>query len=480
MVQQSSSAGQTGSDLTHYLDVRLAERLLAEALSQGGEFAEVYAERTASTSIPLEENKIRSAEVRRSFGVGIRVIHGEKQGYAYSDELAPEKLLAAARVAALIAEGNKTVPPVNVSPQTGPDFYSVLHPAAEADVRDKVQLVHRANQAAFEYDERVKQVQVSYTDLLKEILIANSDGLYITDTQPMLKMQIMVMAMENGEAQMGFYGRGGRYGMEFFQANSPECLAVEAARQAVIQLGADEAPAGMMPVVIDNGWGGVWLHEAVGHGLEADFNRKKTSIYSDRVGERVASEVCTVVDDATIAHQRGSINIDDEGAFGQRKVLIENGVLRGYMQDRLNSQLMGTHSTGSGRRQDYRCLPMPRMTNTFLENGEYTPEEIIQSVPRGFYAKNFSGGSVDISNGNYVFSVTEGYLIENGRITRPVKGATLIGNGPADLAKVTKVANNFALDPGIGMCGKNGQSLAVCVGMPTILVSEMTVGGTSL
>jgi TldD protein len=466
--------------LTERVDETFANRLLAEALSRGGDFAEVYGERAESTRIPLEENKIQGAETRRSLGVGIRVIHGEKQGYAYSDDLSPEKLLEAARVAAYIAEGGKPLPPHAVSRQTGPDFYPIRFAPSAADVRSKVQLVLRANAAAFDFDARVRQVQVGFVDSAKDVLVANSDGLYIADFQTMLRFQIVVMAVEGSESQMGFYGGGGRIGMEFFEGNSPECLAVEAARQALVQLGADEAPAGTMPVVIDNAWGGVWLHEAVGHGLEADFNRKKTSIYTDRVGQKVASELCTVVDDATLLNRRGSINIDDEGVVGQRKVLIEKGILKGYMQDRLNAHLMHQASTGSGRRESYQCIPMPRMTNTFLEPGEYTPDEIIASVSHGFYAKNFSGGQVDISNGNYVFNVTEGYLIENGKIGRPVKNATLIGNGPNDLAKVTKVGSNWALDPGIGNCGKDGQSVPVGVGMPMILVSEMTVGGTSL
>jgi TldD protein len=469
----------THHPLTERLDENLADRLLAEALSRGGDFAEIYGERTESTHIPLEENKIQSAETRQSLGVGVRVIHGERQGYAYSDDLSPEKLLEAARVAAYIAEGGKTTAPVAVSRRTGPDYYPIRHAPSAADVRDKVQIVQRVNAAAFEYDPRVRQVQIGYLDAAKDILVANSDGLYITDHQTMLRLSVVVLAVEGSEAQMGFYGGGGRIGMEYFEATPPECLAVEAARMAIVQLGADEAPAGSMPVVIDNAWGGVWLHEAVGHGLEADFNRKKTSIYSDRIGEKVASELCTVVDDATVPNRRGSINIDDEGVIGQRKVLIEKGVLRGYMHDRLNASLMRAASTGSGRRENYQCIPMPRMTNTFLEPGEYTPDEIIRSVSKGFYAKNFSGGQVDISNGNYVFNVTEGYLIENGKIGRPVKNATLIGNGPNDLAKVTKVGNNWALDPGIGTCGKDGQSVPVGVGMPMILVSEMTVGGTA-
>lgn len=475
-----ASTSQRSNVLTEYLDENLANRLLAEALSRGGDFAEVYGERAESTRIPLEENKIKSAEVRQSLGVGVRVIHGERQGYAYSDDLSPEKLLEAARVAAYIAEGGKTTAPVPVSRQHGPNYYPIRHAPSDADVREKVQIVQRANAAAFEFDGRVRQVQVGFIDATKDLLVANSEGLYITDHQTMLRLSVMVLAVEGGEAQMAFHGGGGRIGMEYFEANTPECLAVEAARQAIIQLGAQEAQAGAMPVVIDNAWGGVWLHEAVGHGLEADFNRKKTSIYSDRIGEMVASELCTVVDDATLPNQRGSINIDDEGTIGQRKVLIEKGVLKGYMHDRLNAKLMRAASTGSGRRENYQCIPMPRMTNTFLEPGEYTPDEIIQSVSRGLYAKSFSGGQVDISNGNYVFNVTEAYLIENGKIGRPVKNATLIGNGPNDLAKVTRVGNNWSLDPGVGTFGKDGQSVPVGVGMPMILISEMTVGGTAL
>jgi len=466
--------------LTTRLDENLADRVLSRALSMGGDFAEIFAERNENTRIPLEENKIQGPEVRLSQGVGVRVIHGEKQGYAYSDDFSPEKLVEAAHVAAHIAHGGKLVRPVAISRSSGPDNHPVRYAPSEADVREKVQLIQRANAAAFEFDERVRQVQVNYFDGLREIVVCNSEGLNITDLQPMLQFNVRVMAAENGDMQTGSHGGGGRIGLEWFEGNTPECIGAEAARQACVQLGAVEAPAGSMPVIIDNGWGGVWLHEAVGHGLEADFNRKRTSIYSDRIGERVASEVCTVVDDATLPNRRGSINIDDEGAIGQRKVLIEKGILKGYMCDRLNGGLLGGHTTGSGRRQDYQCIPIPRMTNTFLENGEHTPEEIIRSVASGLYAKNFSGGQVDISNGNYVFNVTEGYLIEDGKVGRPVKNATLIGNGPADLAKVTMVGNNWALDKGFGMCGKDGQSLPVCVGMPMILVSEITVGGTAV
>jgi len=466
--------------LTELISPTMADRLLAEALARGGDYADVFAERTESTRIPLEEHKIQSAEARQSLGVGVRVIHGERQGYAYSDDTSPEKLCEAARVAAYIAEGGLSETPVPVRQCSGPSYYSVRRPVSETDVRDKAQIVQRANTAAYAYDPRVRQVNVGYVDSIKDILVASSDGLYITDHQPMIRLQVQVLATDRGEFQTGYHGGGGRIGMEYFDVHSPESLAAEAARQALVQLGADEAPAGQMPVVIDNAWGGVWLHEAVGHGLEADFNRKKTSIYSDRIGEKVASELCTVVDDATIPNTRGALNIDDEGTYGQRKVLIERGVLKGYLYDRLNASLMRASCTGSGRRESYQSIPMPRMTNTFLLQGEHTPEEIIRSVRNGFYAKNFSGGQVDISNGNYVFNVTEGYLIQGGKIGRPVKNATLIGNGPKDLAKVTMVGSNWALDPGIGTCGKDGQSVPVGVGMPMILISAMTVGGTSI
>lgn len=477
-VNPHSPARHAAITLARVVEPAMIDRILAEALARGGDFAEVYAERAESTRIPLEEDKIRSAEVRQTLGLGVRVIKGERQGYAYSDDLAPDLLLEAARVAAHIAEGGHGAAAVHVTRSEPPDYYPILRPPSDGDVRAKVQLVMRANAAAREEDPRVRQVQAAYVDSTREILVANSDGLLIEDLQTMVRLQVMVLAVEGGDAQMGSAGGGGRIGMEYFDANPPECAAVEAVRQAVVQLGAADAPAGGMPVVIDNGWGGVWLHEAVGHGLEADFNRKRTSIYTDRIGQRVASELCTVVDDATIPNRRGSINIDDEGAAGQRKVLIDRGVLKGYMQDRLNARLMGAASTGSGRRESYQCIPMPRMTNTFLDPGEYQPDEIIGSVQRGLYAKNFSGGQVDISNGNYVFNVTEAYLIEDGKVGRPVKNATLIGNGPADLAKVTRVGSNWALDNGVGTCGKDGQSVPVGVGMPMILVSEITVGGT--
>ena len=454
------------------------EELLSAALSRGGDFAEVYVQRSKSTSIPLEERKIRSAEMRVAQGVGIRVLSGEKTGYAYSDRLDMESLLESARTAAHIAAGPGCERPVNVSSETVPDYYTVgIEPSARP-VAEKISLAKRANKAAYDYDHRIKQVDAGFSDDEKEIVVANSDGLWIADRQTMIRMRVACLAGHKGVSRSGSYGGGGRVGMEYFDSVSPEEIGREAARVAVIQLDAVPAPAGMMPVVIKNAWGGVLLHEAVGHGLEADFVRKKTSIFEGRVAQKVATDICTLVDDATVPGARGTINIDDEGTPGQRNVLIENGALRGYMTDRLNGGLLGLPLTGNGRRQSYHDYPIPRMTCFFMEAGDSDPDEIVQSVKRGVYAGFFSGGQVDITNGNFTFSITEGYLIENGKLTAPIRGATLIGNGPDILTKVVMVGSDLALDAGIGTCGKGGQSVPTTVGMPTVKVSEMTVGGT--
>jgi TldD protein len=323
------------------------------------------------------------------------------------------------------------------------------------------------------------QVEVYFNDDEREVVIANSDGLWISDQQTMIRMNAVCLAVKGRISRTGSYGGGGRIGMEFFDRVSPEEIAQEAARVAVVQLDAVPAPAGSMPVVIHNGWGGVLFHEAIGHGLEADLVRKKTSVYADRLGEKVASELCTLVDDATIANQRGSVNIDDEGTPGQRKALIEKGVLKGYMSDRLNARLMGLPLTGNARRQSYHDYPIPRMTNFFMEAGSADPDEIIASVDRGVFAKNLGGGQVDTTSGNFVFNLTEGYLIEAGKVTAPIRGAALVGNGPDILNKIAMVGRDLELDPGIGNCGKNGQQVPSSVGMPTVKVSEVTVGGTA-
>ena len=454
------------------------EKLLAAGLSLGGEFAEVYIQRSRSTSIPLEERKIRSAEMRAAKGVGIRVLSGEKTGYAYSDILEMDTLLATARAAAHIAQGPGTERPVKITAQLAPDYYTIKVCPSDSAVSAKTAILKQASKAGYAYDPRIKQCDVYWSDEEKDIIVANSDGLWVADGQTMIRVSVRCLATQKGVSRSGSAGGGGRIGMEYFDKFSPEEFAAEAARIAVVQLDAIPAPAGMMPVIIKSGWGGVLFHESVGHGLEADFIRKNTSVFAGRVGEKVATDICTIVDDATVPNSRGTNNIDDEGTPGQRKVLIDKGVLRGFMTDRLNAGLLGLSLTGNGRRQSYHDYPIPRMTNFFMEAGESDPEEIIRSVDHGVYAASFSGGQVDITNGNFVFSLTEGYLIEKGKLSTPIRGATLIGNGPDVLTKVVMIGRDLALDPGIGTCGKAGQSVPSTVGMPTVKISELTVGGT--
>lgn len=457
------------------------ESYLAEALSRGGDYADVYFEYVALSSLSLEETIVKSASQSVSLGVGVRVISGEKTGYAYSDDLSPEKIKQAARTAACIASGPSKVVRTGLEENGRRNLYPVLTPAGETSLEERVALIRRADKAARDYDPRVFEVRASFSDAIRHVLVATSDGALNYDRQPMARLNVSVLAREGeGTPQEGYSGGGGRIGLEAFDnEKSPEKYAIDAARQAVLQLGAVDAPAGEMTVVLGPGWPGVLLHEAVGHGLEADFNRKGTSAFSNRVGERVASELCTVVDDGTIANRRGSLNMDDEGNPTQNNVLIEKGILRGYLQDNLSSRLMGSGATGNGRRESYQHIPMPRMTNTFMLAGDSAPEDIIKSVPKGLYCVNFAGGSVDITSGNFVFSASECYLIEGGRITSPVRGATLIGNGPEALKYVTAVGHDLQLDEGIGVCGKEGQSVPVGVGMPTVKVDRMTVGGTA-
>ena len=454
------------------------EKILAAGLSLGGEFAEVYIQRSRSTSIPLEERKIRSAEMRAGKGVGIRVLSREKTGYAYSDILDMETLLATARAAAHIAQGPGTERPIEITAQLAPDFSTIQISPGDSAVSQKTAVLKQASKAGYAFDHRIKQCDMYWSDDEKDIIVANSDGLWIADSQTMLRVFARVLASHKGVSRSGSAGGGGRIGMEYFENCSADDFAREAARVAVIQLEAIPAPAGCMPVVIRNGWGGVLFHESVGHGLEADFIRKNTSIFAGRVGEKVATDLCTLVDDATLPNRRGTNNIDDEGTPGRRKVLIEKGVLKGFMTDRLNAGLLGLPLTGNGRRESYHDYPVPRMTNFFMEAGDSDPEEIIRSVDHGVYAASFSGGQVDITNGNFTFSITEGYLIEKGKVSTPIRGATLIGNGPDSLTKVVMVGCDLELDRGVGTCGKNGQSVPTTVGMPTVKISEMTVGGT--
>lgn len=464
--------GLTPQDLENYL---------AEALSQGGDYADLYFEYIATSAISIDEGIVKSASQGVSLGAGVRVIAGERTGYAYSDDLSPEKIRKAARVAACIAATPAQVETVPLSEGQKRNLYPVLTAPTETAFAERVDLVKRADRAARAYDPRIFQVQATYADNLRHVLIATSDGVLSFDRQPLARLSISALARKNdGPPQRGHSGGGGRVELSYFlEEKTPEHFAVQAAREAIVMLDAVDAPAGEMTVVLGPGWPGILLHEAVGHGLEADFNRKKISAFSDRIGQKVASPLCTVIDDGTIASRRGSLNVDDEGHPTERNVLIENGVLRGYLQDKLSSRLMKAASTGSGRRESYAHIPMPRMTNTFMLAGESDPEEILRSVPKGIYCVNFGGGQVDITNGNFVFSASESYLIEDGKITRPVRNATLIGNGPEALQYVSMVGNDLKLDEGIGVCGKEGQSVPVGVGIPTIKIDRMTVGGTA-
>jgi TldD protein len=457
------------------------ENYLAEALSAGGDYADLYFEYLSTSQISIDESIVKSATQGVSLGIGVRVISGERTGYAYSDDLSPEKIRKAARTAARIAEGPSQIEKTGLEEKQHRNLYPVLTAPTETSLADRVALVRRADEAARAHDARIFQVQASYADNLRHVLVATSEGTLTYDRQPLARMSVMVLAREeNGQPERGYAGGGGRVSLEYFLTEkTPEHFAREAARQAIIQLGAVDAPAGETTVVLGPGWPGILLHEAVGHGLEADFNRKKVSAFSDRIGQEVASRLCTVIDDGTIANRRGSLNMDDEGVPSQQNVLIENGILRGYLQDKLSSRILRSRSTGSGRRESYQHIPMPRMTNTFMLAGESNPEDILRSVPKGLYCANFGGGQVDITSGNFVFSASESYLIEDGKLTRPVRGATLIGNGPEALRYVSMVGNDLQLDEGIGICGKEGQSVPVGVGIPTIKIDRMTVGGTA-
>jgi len=390
-------------------------------------------------------------------------------------------MLKAAQTAGAIATGSgpSTIPPVAVGGSKSKDLYSVSMPLVDIELPVKMRLLEEADRQARAFDTRIVEVRIVLANEKKHVLVYSSSGKAAYDTQPLTVLQVSCIASSNGNRQIGIKGGGGRIGMEFFETKPPAHFARGAANQAVVLLSANEAPAGTMPVVLGPGWPGILLHEAIGHGLEADFNRKGLSAFSERIGQRVASGLCTVVDDGTLPGRRGSLNIDDEGNPTRRTVLIENGILRGYMHDFLSSRLIGTLPTGNGRRESYTCIPMPRMTNTFMLPGSQTPEEIIRSVKYGLYAVSFGGGQVDITNGKFVFSASEAYLIEDGKITVPVKGATLIGNGPDVLTRVSMVGNDLELDEGIGTCGKDGQSVPVGVGTPTLRVDELTVGGTS-
>ncbi len=460
----------------------LLERLLGSALVGRVEDADLYLEYRVDEELLLEEGAVKKASRHVSQGAGVRAQSGERTGYAHTDDVTLGSLEEAARQARAIAERAASDAVVAVKPDRGPhDLYSLAVTPVAADPSGKVELLRRIDQSARAADQRVKQVIASLSSEEQIILIATASGWTVGDVRPLTRLSVTVIAEEGGRREMGTYGGGGRVPFDFFlEEERWKRFAGNAVRQALLKLRAVEAPAGTLTVVLGPGWPGILLHEAVGHGLEGDFNRKKVSAFSGRMGEPVASPLVTVVDDGTLPNRRGSLNVDDEGTATGRNVLIENGVLRGYMQDRLNARLMGMAATGNGRRESYAYPPMPRMTNTFMLAGQDDPEDIIRSVPYGLYAVAFGGGQVDITNGKFVFSASEAYLIEDGKLTAPVKGATLIGSGPDVLRRVSRVGRDLHLDEGVGTCGKDGQSVPVGVGLPTIRVDGITVGGTQV
>jgi TldD protein len=463
------------------LTERDIQHLLGIVKGRDVDYADLYFESCLSESVSMEDGIVKRAVRSVSQGMGVRATAGEKTGLAYSDDLNLRDLELAAGAARYIAQSPAAGQPVEVTRQATPahSLYPAENPLTEVETAERVDLLLRVDAEARRYDPRIKNVIASFSSEYKIVLVATTDGVMIGDLQPLSRLQVTCIAEENGNRQAGTYGGGGRMGFSYYvEQDRFRHYAREAARQAIVNLRAVDAPAGIMPVVLGSGWPGILLHEAVGHGLEADFNRRKTSAFSNRLGTRVASELCTIVDDGTLPFRRGSLNMDDEGTPTNRTVLIERGILCAYLTDKLNARLMGLPLTGNGRRESFRCVPLPRMTNTFMLAGESDPHDIIRSVKKGLYAVSFGGGQVDITNGKFVFSASEAYLIEDGQVTQPVKGATLIGNGPDVLTKVSMVGYDLKLDEGIGTCGKEGQSVPVGVGLPTIRVDEITVGGT--
>ncbi|MET0104069.1 MAG: metalloprotease TldD [Sedimenticola sp.] len=455
------------------------DQAMDQLLANQVDAADLYFQTGRLESWVLEEGIIREGSYNIEQGVGVRAISGEKTGFAYSDEIELPALLEAARTARAIARSGQQGQIRITQQPTRQRLYEPISPLDTLSEEEKVSLLRRLDQEARGQDPRVQQVTASLVAAHDVVLVASSDGTLSGDVRPLVRCNVHVIVEENGRREQGSSGGGARQAFQFFLDEERALgYAREAVRQALVNLEAQPAPAGTMPVVLGSGWPGVLLHEAVGHGLEGDFNRKGTSAFSGRIGEKVAAAGCTVVDDGTLAGRRGSLNIDDEGTPTQQTVLIEDGILKGYMQDKHNARLMGTSSTGNGRRESYAHLPMPRMTNTYMLAGDKDPDEIVASVQNGLYAVNFGGGQVDITSGKFVFSASEAYLIENGKITHPVKGATLIGNGPDVLTKVSMIGNDLELDSGVGTCGKEGQSVPVGVGQPTLKVDELTVGGT--
>lgn len=467
----------------HGLDETIMARLLRQLMGHQVDFGDFYFQSSYHESWVLEDSIVKDGSYNIDQGVGVRAISGEKTGFAYSDEISLLALSQSVIAARGIAQSGGSGQIKIWQPANPTLLYEAMDPLNSIDKRQKIELLQQVDRYARTLDPAVTQVIASLSGVYEEVLVAGTDGTLCADVRPLVRFNCTVLVERNGRRERGSAGGGGRFGYQYFLEPVGEVsraldYAREAVRQALVNLEAVDAPAGSMPVVLGPGWPGVLLHEAVGHGLEGDFNRKGSSAFAGKIGQKVASEHCTIVDDGTLPGRRGSVSIDDEGTPGQNTVLIEKGILKGYIQDKHNASLMGVAPTGNGRRESYAHLPMPRMTNTYMLAGEYDPQEIIASVKQGIYAPNFGGGQVDITSGKFVFSASEAYLIENGRITAPIKGATLIGNGPEAMQQVSMVGRDLALDAGVGVCGKEGQSVPVGVGQPTLKLEMMTVGGT--
>ena len=470
--------------LTPYgLDEALLTRVLGDIFTHRVDYADLYFQTTRSEAWSLEEGIVKSGSFSIDQGVGVRAVAGERTAFAYSDDLSAEAIMQAASATKAIAKAGGGRQRIKVAGSLkgtfGRDLYLPQDPLNSLDATAKVNLLERIEKMARSRDPRIKQVMAGLAGEYDVVLVARSDGILAADIRPLVRVSVTVIAEQNGRREVGSSGGGGRYDYRYFSDELLSGYVDEAVRAALLNLDARPAPAGAMTVVLGPGWPGVLLHEAIGHGLEGDFNRKGSSAFAGRLGERVAAKGVTVVDDGTLPNRRGSLNIDDEGNPTQCTTLIEDGILKGYIQDTLNARLMKMPVTGNARRESYAALPMPRMTNTYMLNGERDPQEIIESVKHGLYAVNFGGGQVDITNGKFVFSASEAYMIEDGKITYPVKGATLIGSGPESLKDVSMIGNDMSLDTGIGVCGKEGQSVPVGVGQPTLRIDRMTVGGTA-
>jgi TldD protein len=463
------------------LDESHLTRALAEIATHRVDDADLYFQYTRSEGWSLEEGIVKTGSFSIDQGVGVRAVSGEKTAFAYSDDISEASLLDAARavraIGAANGKGRVKVPARKVAASR--TLYPGLDPIATLDSTAKVNLLGRVETLARAKDPRIVQVMAGLASEWDVVLVARADGTLAADVRPLVRLSVSVIAEQNGRRESGSGGGGGRFGLAYFDDARIAGYVDEAVNAALTNLESRPAPAGEMTVVLGPGWPGILLHEAIGHGLEGDFNRKGSSAFSGRIGKRVAAKGVTVLDDGTLADRRGSLNIDDEGHASQRNVLIEDGILRGYIQDSLNARLMGVKPTGNGRRESYAHVPMPRMTNTYMLGGDKSPEEIVASMKKGLYATNFGGGQVDITSGKFVFSASEAFWVENGKILYPVKGATLVGNGPDALTRVTLIGNDMSLDPGVGTCGKEGQSVPVGVGQPTLRIDGLTVGGTA-